>query len=82
MEDNRLYWEGSKTLYEACKYLATKGFIAAELYESQTRLLCARNAELEKERDEWKKRCIEEGEETARLFLLTQTLEAKISALK
>ncbi len=37
MEDNRLYWEGSKTLYEACKYLSTKGFIAAELFESEYR---------------------------------------------
>jgi len=47
MEDNRLYWSGSKTLYEACKHLTTKGFIAAELYESETKDLRSRIAELE-----------------------------------
>ncbi len=46
-EDCRLYWEGSKTLYEACKHLSTKGFIAAELFESRVR-------ELEAERDRLK----------------------------
>ena len=36
---------------------------------------------LESDRDEWKKRCIEEGEETARLFEKTRALEAKLAAL-
>jgi chromosome segregation ATPase len=74
-EDCRLYWKGSKTLYEACKHLSTKGFIAAELFESRVR-------ELEEAVKDWHKVADQRSEEIIRLEAELDRLKEELEFLK
>jgi hypothetical protein len=71
MEDFRLYWEGKKTVYEACKNLTTKGFIAAELFESRVR-------EIEEAVKDWHKVADQRSAEIIRLEAERDRLKERV----